>query len=274
MLSACLWGLSGLFSRRVFEQGTNVFTLTLVGEVIVILLLLIFCNKKINFKISKLDLKRMFFLSVAGVTALVMVTASFKYTKIANAEFLHYTMPVFVLILAVWLLKEHLNFYKIILFLVSILGMGMIFIEQLDFKTSLFGNSLALLSAIFYALAVILTRKVKHLGAYTITFWHMVFNLIFLLGPAIIFFSGVNATSLFYILLYGIIVCFMALVFYFKGLVVTEASIASIVLLFEVVAASAVAWLFLGESLTWLSILGGLLILGSSAWLFLRMKKV
>ena len=273
-LAAGLWGFGGFFLRKIFDEGVSAFTFGLLGNFFVLLLFLIFCNKKIDFKITKPDFKKIALLSLSGTITFTTVVLAFKYTTIANAEFLHYTMPVFVLVMAIWFLREKLTLLKVLLSLLALIGIVLVFVEDLDFTSSLLGNSLALASALFYAFGIILARRVKHLDPYTISFWHILIGFGYLIIPAIVFFSGINSVAIFYIALNGIIGGFLGVLFYYKGLLNVEASVASIILLFEVVSASAIAWLLLGESLTWLSIAGGLLILASSAGLFLRMKKV
>lgn len=99
-----------------------------------------------------------FFLAAHFITWI----ASLQMTSIANSVFLESMHPLFAVILSIIFLKEFPSRKSIPVFLIAILGMFIIVSSDLDQPgTKLFGDMLAIISALCFALYIMIARKHK-----------------------------------------------------------------------------------------------------------------
>ena len=91
---------------------------------------------------------------------LVLFVLATKQTTAANAIFLQYTAPVYVLILEPIIYKERFRFRDLITVVVCVGGMGLFFVGQLR-PQDVSGNLLALASGLCFALYFLLLRHPK-----------------------------------------------------------------------------------------------------------------
>lgn len=97
-------------------------------------------------------------ISYAGVV-LCFVSAN-KLTTSANAILLQFTAPAFVALLSAWLLKEKIFAYDWVTIVVVFAGMVLFFMEDVSVGNML-GNSIAVLSGLFFAGVTIALRLQK-----------------------------------------------------------------------------------------------------------------
>ncbi|GAC1299666.1 MAG: EamA family transporter [Myxococcales bacterium] len=88
---------------------------------------------------------------------LTFVTAT-KLTTAANAIFLQYTGPAYVLMLSPWVLKERLQRIDIACVVLSLLGMSLFFVGRVE-AGQVAGNLLGVASGAFFGLTVLLLRR-------------------------------------------------------------------------------------------------------------------
>jgi drug/metabolite transporter (DMT)-like permease len=96
-------------------------------------------------------------------TIITFVMAT-KLTTAANAIFLQYTGPAYVLLLSPWLLKEKLRRIDLACVGLSLAGMSLFFVGKVE-EGQVAGNLLAAASGVFFALAVVLLRRDASRGA-------------------------------------------------------------------------------------------------------------
>src|SRR6266852_1038936 len=85
------------------------------------------------------------------------VTAT-KLTTAANAIFLQYTAPAYVLLLSPWLLREKLRATDLWCVLLSLFGMSLFFVDKVEAGQTL-GNVLGIVSGVFFAFNIVLLRR-------------------------------------------------------------------------------------------------------------------
>jgi drug/metabolite transporter, DME family len=85
------------------------------------------------------------------------VTAT-KLTTAANAIFLQYTGPAYVLMLSPWLLDEPFRRIDGVCVALSLLGMSLFFVGKVEAGQAA-GNVLGIVSGVFFALAIVLLRR-------------------------------------------------------------------------------------------------------------------
>lgn len=91
-----------------------------------------------------------------------------KQTTAANAIFLQYTAPVYILILSPFILREKFRYADLITVVVCLAGMSLFFLEPQSSANQLapnvfLGNAFGLLSGIFFGLYFVLLRHPRSL---------------------------------------------------------------------------------------------------------------
>ncbi len=153
-IAAILWSTNGLFIKMI-----NLGPLTIVGvrSAIAAIMMIALYNRKLRFNWS--------FPQIAGAVAyaatLILYVTATKMTTAANVVFLHYTSPVFTALLAAWLLKEKVLRHDWVVMFFVLCGMGLFFFGHF-IPGGMWGNILAIISAITYALMNIFLRFQKH----------------------------------------------------------------------------------------------------------------
>src|SRR2546421_9016138 len=145
--AALLWSSGGLFIKLAPMPGLAVAC----GRAIVATLFYL--------AVLRPDLRKARFspaLAYAGCVV-TFVTAT-KLTTAANAIFLQYTGPAYVLLLSPFLLDEPFRPIDAICVVLSLAGMSLFFIDKLE-AGQLAGKLIATLSGVFFALTVLLIRR-------------------------------------------------------------------------------------------------------------------
>jgi drug/metabolite transporter (DMT)-like permease len=101
--------------------------------------------------------------AAAYAACIVTFVSATKLTTAANAIFLQYTGPAYVLVLSPFLLDEPFRPLDAICVALSLLGMSLFFVGKVE-SGQLAGNLLAIASGVFFALAIVLLRREAKAG--------------------------------------------------------------------------------------------------------------
>src|SRR5919202_2693955 len=105
------------------------------------------------------DLRKARFTTAAAYAAwIVTFVSATKLTTAANAIFLQYTGPAYVLVLSPFLLDEPFRPIDGVCVLLSLAGMSLFFVGKVEAGQAL-GNILGVVSGVFFALTVVLLRR-------------------------------------------------------------------------------------------------------------------
>lgn len=99
--------------------------------------------------------------SLAYSATLVFFVAGTKLTTAANAILLQYAAPIYILVLAHFLLKEQMTKVQVITVFFCVMGMAVFFLDRLSPEGYL-GNFFAALSGIAFAVMTVMLRKQRH----------------------------------------------------------------------------------------------------------------
>src|SRR5882672_5666066 len=102
--------------------------------------------------------KARFTTALAYAGCVVTFVAATKLTSAANAIFLQYTGPAYVLLLSPFLLKEPLRPIDGVCVALSLAGMSLFFVGKVE-AGQFAGNVLGVISGVFFALAVVFLRR-------------------------------------------------------------------------------------------------------------------
>jgi drug/metabolite transporter (DMT)-like permease len=170
--AAILWSTAGLFIKRLTDpagagwSGWQVAGMRSLIAGVALLLLARLCARRPaeadaagTPPRSLLPTRQNWVLGlIYGPTLLTYVLAQ-TYTTTANAIFLQYTAPLYILALSAWLLREKPGLGDVLTLPALLAGIGLILSAELSFKDGAFGNAMALVSGVGYALVIMLLRK-------------------------------------------------------------------------------------------------------------------
>jgi drug/metabolite transporter (DMT)-like permease len=252
ILTAILWSTSGL----LIKMSTWGPLAILGGRSIVAGIVVLVYLRRIDLRFTRWQVFGA--LSYVG-TQLTFITAT-KLTTAANAIFLQYTAPVYVLLLGWLLLRERPRRADWITMLVIFVGLLLFLGDDLTLQ-GMYGNLLAIVSGVLLATMTLCTRKEKDgnpantflLG----TFIGALIGLPALLGAA---FSPANIGIILYL---GTFQMGLALILYSMAIKQVRALEATLILTLEPVLNPIWVFLVIGETPSPRALLGAALVLAA-----------
>ncbi len=210
---------------------------------------------------------------IAAAAGYLLMTVSYvssmKLTTAANAIFLQYTMPAWVMIGgAIWL-RESITMGRILAIAISFTGMFLFFLDELSPQQWL-GNILALLSGLGYAIVALTLRKDRDQNPAGAVFWGNAMTALFMIPIGMVLYPESWALlmewpSLIALLWLGIFQIGVAYLFFVYALKFLPAIEVAILSLIEPVLNPTWVFLLLDEKPGKWALLGGVIILFSVA---------
>lgn len=268
MLVNVSFGFLGLFVRSSVEAGSDVFLTAFAAWLFAALLIHMYASfkkKPITFSFAKpvmysLWLQGLFF----GLTNVFFFSALTR-TTIANAEFIHKTMPIWAAIVAYFVLRESFTARKLVATGFTILGLSLLF--NFDFSSSTFtGDVHAFIASLFFAGMVVNARRLKNVPHLVSTFFQVAIGSLVAL-PFVVWSYPYVITDyqqlIIALVVISVLLTALAQVFLLYAFRHLEASKGSLFMIIQPVSASIVGWVLLGESLSAQSLIGiGLVLFG------------
>lgn len=155
LAAVLLWSTGGLFIK---VTTIDAYQLTFFRSLFAALTVLL-VTRKAGLKIDLFGI----FTSVVYALLLFLFVWATKKTTAANAIFLQYTAPIYILILGPFIIGEKFHLRDLVTVVIVLAGMSLFFVGQLriqDYE----GNAAALLSGIFLGLYIMLLRHPKAEG--------------------------------------------------------------------------------------------------------------
>jgi drug/metabolite transporter (DMT)-like permease len=193
----------------------------------------------------------------AGI--LILFVLATKMTTAANAIFLQYTAPIYVLLLEPLLLKTKLRRINVLTIIITFMGMGLFFVGKIS-AGNMLGNILALLSGVAFAGFLLSMRKTHDDHQEAAIFWGNIIVLLFC-STHIAGIRTLTLSTIEMIAFLGIVQIGIAYALFSYGLKKAEAIEASLISIIEPVLNP--IWVFIGygEQPTPFAVLGGIVIL-------------
>ncbi len=278
VFASLLFGTMGILVREISVHVAP-FLQVLLRAIFAFLLLGVFSlnQKKHIITLFKKDSLLTIISGVIGYgLMLVLFTLAIVHTTIANAFFLLFIEPIFVIALAAIFLKEKLTKQIIVATILSIIGVFIIF-NPSGAGSNLLGNLYGIGAGIAYAIYIITSKQLgKNHNSTVVTLGTFLTALVFIFLATFFYESPVSLTipliTWVLIILFGAVnVSAYFLLNY--GLKHVTASYGSLLLLLEPVSASVFAFLFYKETLTLSTMIGSLFIISSIVYISLTNKK-
>lgn len=184
LAAAALWGVIGLWNRRLMAAGLSPFSIVVVrnlGGCALLVLFFLFRDRSV-FRVERRHLKYFF---GTGVVSVLLFTVCYfscqKLCSLAVASVLLYTAPSFVVLLSAVLWKEPVTRKKLLALFLTLAGCACVCgVFSGGLSVTLPGVLLGLGSGFFYALYSVFGRyALAHYPPLTVTVWTFLFA-----GPA------------------------------------------------------------------------------------------
>lgn len=267
-LSAVIFGVTPILGRLTYEMGSNGITLTFLRAVLCLpVLFLLLKAKGISLRLSKRELGAVALLGTAGCgLTTVLLYLSYNYQPVGLSTTLHFIYPAAIALGCVLLFKEKLSRVKLLALVLSMAGV--LFFVDFHSSGTFLGFSLAVLSGFTYAFYVIFMDRsgLKEMHFFKFTFYVCCFmsasvGLFGLFTGQLVLALPSNAWLL--SLLVSLFTSVGALPLFQLGVRYCGASTAAILSTLEPITSIIVGVLILGETLSFLKLVGGILIIAS-----------
>ena len=271
ILAMSIFGTIGIFRKYIpLPSGT---VATFRGYIGVIFLLIVFLIKRKmpNFKAIRNNLVLLVASGIFIGINWILLFESYNFTSVATATLCYYMAPVIVTIASPFLLGEKLSPVKIACVLASLLGMAFvsgIFETSLSGGTNLKGILFGLGAAVFYASVILLNKKFKNIEPMDKTAIQL-FVAASILVPYILLAENVTPAdftplTIVMLLIVGVIHTGFAYTLYFGSVGTLPAQTVAIFGYIDPVLSVILSALILKESMSFLGVIGAVLILGST----------
>lgn len=272
IVSMAVFGTLGIFTRNIALSSGELALYRAILAVAVIVIYMLITKDRLEFKAIK---KEMFLLLFSGMVMginWILLFEAYKYTTISAATLSYYFAPVIVMLVCPILFSEKLTKKQILCFVMSTAGLVLIIgfdgigKTGTDFIGILFGLG----AAVFYATVVLLNKFIKNVAGIQRTLLQFLAAILILLPyVAATGTSGIaklDPLGVLCLLTVGLIHTGVTYCMYFSALKELKGQEAAILSYIDPLVAVFMSVFILGESIKWLQLLGGALILGFTLW--------
>jgi drug/metabolite transporter (DMT)-like permease len=266
LLASLMWAIEPILAKLAYQINDDFLQTSAVRAItitIVSILLILLLNKS-EFIVRKKDISNLFYIAIVGtLLADLLYFYALVNIPVINAVLIGHMQPIFIIIIGFIILKsDKINKYDLIGIFFMILSGFLVTSKSIENIISLnFGtisDLLVLISTIAWASTAIVMRKyLTHLKAEVITFYRFLFASMFFLFYYILKWSMIQINI--YQILIGVIVA-IGTILYYIGLKNIKAAQVSGLELSAPFFAAILGFIILGEILTYLQILGVILL--------------
>ena len=271
-VSMAIFGTVGLFVRQVDVSSGELALYRALMAASLIFVYLLVTRQKIPFAAIKKEIPLLQLSGVAMGFNWILLFQAYKFTTISVATLSYYFAPVIVTILCPIIFRERLTKKQIICFVMSTLGLVLITgIGDLSGGSSHFtGILFGLGAATLYATVVMLNKFIKNVEGIHRTFLQFLAAIAVLI-PYVTLTTGVNLSGVdgigwICLLVVGFIHTGITYCMYFTSLRDIPGQKAAILSYIDPLVAVIVSVTILGESMSFVQIIGGVMILGFTLW--------
>lgn len=270
VVAMLIFGSIGLFVRNI-DLPSSMIALArgIIGSIFLLLASYI-TKQKQSWKAITSNMIPLIVSGAAMGINWIFLFQAYKYTTISKATLCYYVAPVLVMFLSVFILKEKLNGIKIICIIGAMTGMFLIVGvgSSATEKKQLLGIGYGLAAAGLYANVIITNKFIKNLSGITSAMVQLAIAAVVLL-PYVLATEKIQFTELSYksiglLLIVGIIHTGIAYLLYFSAIPKLSGQTIAAFSYIDPISAIVMSSVFLGEKMTVVQLLGGILILGTT----------
>ncbi|PKL03746.1 MAG: EamA family transporter [Synergistetes bacterium HGW-Synergistetes-1] len=267
VLVMVIWGSLGVFTRSIPLSALSLaFLRALIALPVLFAVLKMKKTEKVEWRLLKPYIISGSLLGFGWLTLFY----GYKHTSISSAVIIYNMCPVYVMIAAPLLLKETISKIQIAVVFFSFLGLFMIVGQNLSEGYGYLGMALSAVSGMLYATIILINRSIRsrvdnQTGTFVQISAAMIVLLPFVLAEGnILTVRDLDAAAVIYTILLGVLHTGIVYTIFFS--LTTQMKYLEIVLYsyLEPLFGILFSVIFIGEKLTVLQIIGGILILGST----------
>jgi drug/metabolite transporter, DME family len=255
LIAAIIWSSGGILIKLITLHPMQ---LSLIRAIFAALVFAIIFRKKAFIFNGMTFINGIFY---AGILILFVIAT--KLTTAANAIFLQYTAPIYVLVFEPLINKTEFKRINLITMFVCFAGMVLFFVGELSF-THIEGNIVALLSGVAFAAFLIGMRNNKHEYQFSTIFYGNVI-IALLCIPFAGSFQALTISDFLMVSFLGIVQIGIAYAIFTYGLKRVYAIEASLIGMIEPVLNPVWVLIWYGEIPSFFAIIGGIIIISAIA---------
>ena len=279
IISMFVFGTLGLFVRNISVTSAELALYRAVMASVLLGGYFLISKQRIDLKQIGKELPLLIISGMAMGVNWILLFEAYKYTTVSIATLSYYFAPVLVTVACPILFREKMGWKEWLCFAMSTLGIVLITgVGDLGGGSShLIGIAFGLGAAVLYASVVILNKYIKGVSGIQRTFLQFLSAMVILV-PYVWCTSGVtlhtmNGTGWICLAVVGLVHTGMAYCLYFSALKDLPGQEAAILSYVDPLVAVMISVFILGEPMTVVQIIGGVLILGFTLWNEIRPKK-
>lgn len=272
IISMTVFGTLGLFVRNISVSSGELALYRAILAALLITVYLFVTKQRIPFSEIKREISLLLLSGIAMGFNWILLFEAYKYTTVSVATLSYYFAPVIVTVACSILFKEKMTAKQWICFFMSTLGIVLITgLGDLSAQNSHFiGILFGLGAACLYATVILLNKFIKKVEGIHRTFLQFIAAILVLI-PYVGFTSGItlsnlNSTGWVCLLIVGFVHTGMTYCLYFSSLKELPGQKTAILSYIDPLVAVLVSVLVLGEGMTAMQVIGGVLILGFTLW--------
>ena len=272
VVSMTIFGTLAPFVRRIGVTSGELALYRALMAAALISIFLVATKQKIPFAAIKKEIPLLLLSGMAMGFNWILLFQAYKFTTVSVATLSYYFAPVIVTILCPIFFRERLTKKQVICFVMSTLGLVLITgIGDLSGANShLTGILFGLGAASLYATVIMLNKFIKNVEGIHRTFLQFLAAIVVLI-PYVALTSGFNpgvldGTGWLCLLVVGFIHTGVTYCLYFSSLKDLSGQKAAILSYIDPLIAVVISVTILGESMSFVQIIGGVLILGFTLW--------
>jgi len=278
-VSMAVFGTIGLFVRQISVTSGELALYRAIMAAVLLGCYILITKQTIDLKMLRKELPLLLVSGMAMGVNWIFLFEAYKYTTVSVATLSYYFAPVLVTLACPVLFREKMGAKQWICFAMSTVGIVLITgIGDLSKGSShLTGICFGLGAAVLYATVILLNKYIKGVAGIQRTFLQFVSAIVILL-PYVLFTSGVsfaemNGAGWICLLIVGLFHTGVTYCLYFSSLKDIPGQEAAILSYIDPLIAVLVSVFILGEQMTVVQIIGGVLILGFTLWNEIKIKK-
>jgi RarD protein len=267
--SLLLFGSNGIVASYIVLNSIEiVFTRTLIGSLFLILIF-VFLKQKAQFWKNKAHLYCLIISGIAMGASWMFLYEAYSRIGVSIATLAYYCGPVIVMILSPVLFREKMTWVKLVGFIAVLTGMFCVNIHVLSQGGTAWGLFFGIMSAIMYAFMVIFNKKAISITGLENSMCQLCVSFITVaisLGLSHGFSIHIEQGSILPILILGILNTGIGCYLYFSSIGNLPVQTLAICGYLEPLSALLFSAILLGETLSFVQIVGAVLILSGSAF--------
>lgn len=262
-----IFGTISLVVKNISVSTGEIAFWRVAIAVVAILLYKLIRREGLPFKKAKRDAVR---LTVSGILIgldWILFFEAFKYTTVSVTTLSYYFCPVLLMLASPIIFKEHITLKQLLCFALATVGLILIIgARSGGGERELIGIALGLAAAVCYAIIIIINKRIKSVSGIDKTVFQF-FAAVAVLAVYVPLTSGFHASDLetkglICLAVIGLVHTAFAYCLYFSSISKLSGQKVALLGYIDPLVAVAVSVVFLHESITFLQLIGGVMIIG------------